>query len=181
MTPDRLRNIATYYCRRYLTSEAKLRNYLETRLYREMEGRDEREAMAQHIPEIAANLVRIGLVNDAEVASAKLRSALRAGYAKSAAVNNAARAARVDRKAVEAELPRALEDIVPEIVEEASDAGEEAVMLAGLALRRARRGPFRTVGGDDEALQRRDTNWLRRRGFRYDDIQKAMRLDGDEA
>ncbi len=180
MTPDRLRNIATYYCQRYVTSEAKLRNYLKTRLYREMEGRDEREAMAQHIPEITAGLVRTGLVNDAEAATARLRAALRAGYAKSAAVNTAARTARVDRKAVEAALPRALEDTVPEIMEEASDEGEEAVMLAGMALRRARRGPFRTGRGDDEAMQRRDVNWLRRRGFRYDDIRKAMDIDGDD-
>lgn len=178
MTPDRLRNIATYYCQRYLTSEAKLRNYLEKRLFREVEATEDRERLAQHIPEITAHLARIGLVDDREAGAAKLRAALRAGYAKSAAIDTAARSSRVDREAVEQELPRALAETVPEITDAAFDPAEEAAVLAELALRRARRGPFRT-GRADETTRRRDVNWLRRRGFRYDDIRKAMRIDGD--
>ena len=178
MTPDRLRNIATYYCQRYLTSEAKLRHYLENRLFREVAEAEDRETLAQHIPAIAADLARIGLVNDREAGAARLRAALRAGYAKSAAIDTAARSSRVDREAVEQELPRALAETVPEIVDEAFDPAEEAAVLAGLALRRARRGPHRT-GRADDTTQRRDVNWLRRRGFGYDDIRKAMRMDGD--
>ncbi len=178
MTPDRLRNIATWYCQRYLTSEAKLRNYLENRLFREVNETEDRDLLAQEIPAITTRLARIGLVNDREAGASRLRAALRAGYAKSAAIDKAAHASRVDRQAVEQELPRALADTIPEIVDEAFDPAEEAAVLAGLALKRARRGPYRT-GRADDTTERRDVNWLRRRGFRYDDIRKAMQIDGD--
>lgn len=176
MTPKRLRNIATYYCGRYLVSEAKLRNYLETRLAREVESAEDREILSPHIPEIAAALARIGLVDDREAAASRLRTALRAGYAKSAAVDVAVRKSRVDREVVTRELPRALVETIPGIIDNEGDPGEEAAVLAEHALRRTRRGPYRT-GGGDEITERRDVNWLRRRGFRYDDIRKAMRPD----
>ncbi len=176
MTAKRLRNIAVYYSGRYLVSEAKLQGYLEIRLAREVEAAEERDLLAEHIPGITASLARIGLVDDRQAAASRLRTALRAGYAKSTAVNVAARASRVDREVVTRELPRALEETVPEAADLTDDPGEEGVVLAEHALRRARRGPYRT-GGRDETRQTRDVNWLRRRGFRYDEIRKAMRLD----
>jgi SOS response regulatory protein OraA/RecX len=79
MTETRLRNIAVYYCQRYLVSEEKLRNYLETRLYREIPDAEERAAMAEHVPDIARRMAEAGLVNDQEAASSRLRAALRSG------------------------------------------------------------------------------------------------------
>jgi SOS response regulatory protein OraA/RecX len=179
MTPERLRNIAVYYCQRYLVSEAKLRDYLSTRLYREIQDAEERAAMAEHIPEIAARLAEAGLVNDREAASSKLRSALRAGYATGAAINNAARSSHVDKQTVEAQLATALTEALPEMEDEDLDPVEEGTMMAGLALKRARRGPYRTNGGD-EKTEKRDINWLLRRGFRFDDIRKAMNVEIDD-
>lgn len=183
MTPERLRNIAVYYCQRYLVSEAKLRDYLGTRLYREMRDADERAAMAEHIPDIAARLASAGLVNDREAASSKLRSALRVGYATGAAVNNAARSSHVDRQTVEDQLSTALTEALPELDDgtpfEDRDPLEDSAKLASLALKRARRGPYRT-GGGDEKTEKRDINWLLRRGFRFDDIRAAMKVDIDE-
>ena len=179
MTPERLRNIAVYYCQRYLVSEAKLRDYLSTRLYREIQDAEERAAMAEHIPEIAARLAEAGLVNDREAASSKLRSALRAGYATGAAINNAARSSHVDKQTVEAQLATALTEALPEMEDEDLDPVEEGTMMAGLALKRARRGPYRTNGGD-EKTEKRDVNWLLRRGFRFDDIRKAMNVEIDD-
>ncbi len=179
MTEQRLRNIAVYYCQRYLVSEAKLRDYLGTRLYREVEDAEERAAMADHIPAIAARLAEAGLVDDREAASSKLRSALRAGYSTSAAVNNAARSSHVDRQIVEAQLASALGEALPEMDDEDRDPAEEGARMAGLALKRARRGPFRSGGGDEKTTTR-DINWLLRRGFRFDDIRKAMQVDLDD-
>ena len=179
MTERRLRNIAVYYCQRYLVSEAKLRDYLSTRLYREMQDAEERVAMAEHIPEIAARLAEAGLVNDREAASSKLRSALRAGYATGAAINNAARSSHVDKQTVEAQLASALTEALPEMEDEDRDPAEDGAKMARLALKRARRGPFRGNQGD-EKTNTRDINWLLRRGFRFDDIRKAMNVDLDD-
>jgi SOS response regulatory protein OraA/RecX len=178
MTAQRLRNIAVYYCQRFLVSEGKLRDYLSTRLYREMQDVEERAAMAEHIPEIAARMAEAGLVNDREAASSKLRSALRAGYATSAAINNAARSSHVDKQTVEAQLATALTEALPEMEDEDRDSAEEGTMMAVLALKRAHRGPYRTNVGD-EKTEKRDINWLLRRGFRFDDIRKAMNVDID--
>ena len=63
--------------------------------------------------------------------------------------------------------------------DEDRDPAEEGTMMAGLALKRSRRGPYRTNGGD-EKTEKRDINWLLRRGFRFDDIRKAMNVDIDD-
>jgi SOS response regulatory protein OraA/RecX len=179
MTPERLRNIALYYCQRYVASETKLGEYLTGRIYRDVPSAEDREPLMQEIPGIVQSMVRTGLVNDREAASAKLRGALRAGYSANAAVRRASLTARVDQETVGRELEDAARNAVPEIDFDTLDEGEQAAALAESALRRARRGPFR-LGPPDPALQRRDIAWLQRRGFRFDDIRKAMRIDGIE-
>jgi SOS response regulatory protein OraA/RecX len=179
MTAKRLRNIAIYYCQRYVTSTAKLKDHLGNRLFREVETPEEREALACHIPEIVADMVGMGLVDDGEAAAAKLRGALRAGYAKSTAVGIAARKLMMERNIVTQELPAAFEDAVPDIDGEELDEGEEAAALARLALRRARRGPFRPRGAN-ETTRRRDIAWLQRRGYRYDAIRQVIDVDEDD-
>ncbi|CAN0593037.1 unnamed protein product [Laminaria digitata] len=47
---------------------------------------------------------------------------------------------------------------------------------AALALKRARRGPYRTRPQDDKS-RRRDAGWLQRRGFRMDAIRHALDID----
>jgi SOS response regulatory protein OraA/RecX len=178
MTPARLRNIAIYYCQRYVVSSGKLADYLKRRLRREMEDAAACAEMEGEIPEIVAACARSGLVDDEEAVSARLRGALRAGYAKGAALNLASRAAMVDRDMAAGALDRAVSDVEPEIAEAGLEPAEERAALAEAALRRARRGPYRT-GRMDEKTEKRDIDWLRRRGFRFDDIRRAMRLDGD--
>lgn len=176
MTPSRLRNIALYYCQRFLVSEARLAEYLGRRLYREVPSAEDREEFTLLIPTITAEFSKSGLVNDREAAASKLRRALRSGYAKGAAINNAARGARVDRDMVEQELAEAITQAVPEIDDEEIDPAEQGAILADLALKRARRGKYRRHA-PDETTQRRDTNWLLRRGFRFDDIKKAFAIE----
>ncbi len=178
MSEKRLRNIAVYYCQRYLVSGGKLSDHLNRRLYREVADAEERAGFAECIPGIVADLTATGLVNDKEAASARLRSALRSGYASGAAVTVAARGAVVDREVVEKELEIALTEALPELEVDADDleSSETALDQAALALRRARRGPWRSRP-QDEKSRRRDAGWLQRRGFRMDAIRHALDID----
>lgn len=178
MSEKRLRNIAVYYCQRYLVSGGKLSDHLNRRLYREVPDSEERAGFAAQIPKIVAELAEIGLVNDKEAASARLRSALRSGYASGAAVTVAARGALVDRELVENELEIALSEALPELETDADemDSAETAKEQAALALKRARRGPYRSRP-QDEKSRRRDAGWLQRRGFRMDAIRHALDID----
>ena len=176
MTEKRLRNIATWYCQRYLVSSGKLADHLEKRLFREVKDAGERETFIALIPAIVADMDRIGLVNDREAASARLRTALRSGYAPDAAVFVASRGAMVERDAVEAELAVALTEALPELGTADQEPAEFAVEQASLALRRARRGPWRSAP-QDEKTRRRDAGWLQRRGFRPDAIRAALDID----
>ncbi len=176
MTAERLRNIAVWYCQRYLVSSAKLAGYLEKRLWREVPDPSTRTALASEIPIIIANLSEIGLVNDREAASARLRSALRSGYASDAAVTVAAHGAIVDHDTVRDALEVALREALPEIKTEDADAAELALQQASSALKRARRGPWRG-GVQDDTTRRRDAGWLQRRGFRLDTIKAALDID----
>jgi SOS response regulatory protein OraA/RecX len=178
MSEKRLRNIAVYYCQRYLVSGGKLTAHLNKRLYREVADSEEREGFAAFIPTIVADLTEKGLVNDREAASARLRSALRSGYASGAAVTVAARGAVVDREVVEQELEIALTEALPELDVDPDEieATETTMEQAALALKRARRGPYRSRPQDDKS-RRRDAGWLQRRGFRLDAIKHALDID----
>mgnify|MGYP003627831162 FL=1 len=176
MSEKRLRNIAVYYCQRYLVSGGKLTDHLNKRLYREVADSEERAAFAEMIPKIVAELSGIGLVNDREAASARLRTALRSGYASGTAVTVAARGAVVDRELVEHELEIALTEALPELEGVDREGPEAAMEQAALALKRARRGPYRTRP-QDEKSRRRDAGWLQRRGFRMDAIRHALDID----
>lgn len=176
MTEKRLRNIAVYYCQRYLVSSGKLTAHLNRRLYREVADSEERAAFAEMIPKIVEDLSGTGLVNDKEAASARLRTALRSGYASGTAVTVAARGAVVDRDLVEHELEIALTEALPELDGVDQEAPEAAMEQAALALKRARRGPYHTRP-QDEKSRRRDAGWLQRRGFRMDAIRHALDID----
>ena len=176
MSEKRLRNIAVYYCQRYLVSGGKLSKHLNNRLYREVADSEEREGFAAFIPGIVTELTASGLVNDKEAASARLRTALRSGYASGTAVTVAARGAVVDRDLVEHELEIALTEALPELDGVDQEAPEAAMEQAALALKRARRGPYRTRP-QDEKSRRRDAGWLQRRGFRMDAIRHALDID----
>ncbi|MGB0632030.1 MAG: hypothetical protein ACPGRZ_15180 [Alphaproteobacteria bacterium] len=176
MSEKRLRNIAVWYCERYLVSSGKLTDHLNKRLYRDVRDEEERAQFAGLIPGIVSNLAELGYVNDREAASARLRSALRSGYATNAAVTVAARGAMVDRETVETELESALTQALPELDDVDTESSESAADQAILALKRARRGPFRS-SGQDEKSRRRDAGWLQRRGFRLDAIKSALDID----
>ncbi|MEE2998199.1 MAG: hypothetical protein VX700_13750 [Pseudomonadota bacterium] len=176
MSEKRLRNIAIWYCERYLVSVAKLTDYLNKRLYRDIRDADERAHFTDLISGIVSDLSVLGYVNDREAASARLRAALRSGYAKEAAMSLAARSAMVERKTVETELGNALTQVLPELKDVDTDSSEGVVEQAIIALKRARRGPFR-LSGQDIKSRRRDAAWLQRRGFRMNAIRTSLDID----
>lgn len=173
MTDERLQNIAVWYCGRFLVSEAKLASYLEQRLRREVADETERDAFRDGIPDLVAKLKRAGYVNDEEAGAAKLRGALRAGYAPKAAARRAALSAQVGDDVIDAAMPDALEQALPDLATEEGDEAPDGADMAHAALKRARRGPYRR-GGLDEKTRTRDAGWLQRRGFSHDDIRRAL-------
>tara|TARA_R110000787_G_scaffold62806_1_gene141794 strand:+ start:170 stop:769 length:600 start_codon:yes stop_codon:yes gene_type:complete len=176
MSEKRLRNIAVWYCQRYLVSSGKLADRLERRLWRDVADAEERAALSAHIPAIVGDLARMGLVNDREAASARLRTALRSGYESGAAVTVASRGAMVGRDVVEAELAVAMTEALPELDTGDREPAEQELEQAVLSLKRARRGPWRSSGQDDRS-RRRDAGWLQRRGFRLDAVRRALDID----
>ncbi len=176
MSEKRLRNIAIWYCERYLVSSEKLAHYLKKRLYRDVRDDEERARFSELIPSIVTDLVALGHADDREAASARLRSALRSGYAKETAVAIAASSAMVEREIVESELDNALIQALPELENIGLVETESATSQAILALKRAQRGPFRLSDQNDKS-RRRDVAWLQRRGFRMYAIKMALDID----
>ena len=176
MSLNRLQNIALYYCQRFLVSEAKLEDYLKGRLFREVRDPEEREKFLGEIPGLVKNLSKTGYVNDKEAASAKLRIALRSGYAVGAALRKASQSSMVPLKLVQQELKVALEEALPDIQNFDVESSEDLIVMALSALKHAGRGPFRK-GQIDQKTERRDIAWLQRRGYHFDDILKAMQLE----
>ena len=74
MSEKRLRNIAVWYCERYLVSSGKLTDHLNKRLYRDVRDEEERAEFSAMIPGIVSSLAELGYVNDREAASARLRT-----------------------------------------------------------------------------------------------------------
>jgi SOS response regulatory protein OraA/RecX len=175
MTEKRLQNIALYYCQRYVISQAKLVDYLKKRVYREVKASDARQEFFDLIPELAMKMADFGYVNDREAASAKLRLALRSGYAATRAVYKASRSSMVKDDEVKQELESAVEDALPGIAIDDIEAPESVLAMASAALERSKRGGFRT-GRMDETTARRDIAWLQRRGYSFEVIKKAMGL-----
>ncbi|MEC7488528.1 MAG: RecX family transcriptional regulator [Pseudomonadota bacterium] len=176
MSEKRLRNIAIWYSDRYLVSSAKLTNHLDRRLLRDVKDSEERAGYTKLIPEIVAELVALGFVNDREAASARLRAVLRSGYASEAAVRMTSRETMVDPTIVAAELKGALTQTLPQLVNNDTTSDDRAKEQAVLALKRSRRGPFRSQPQDIKS-HRRDAGWLQRRGFSLNAARYALGVD----
>jgi len=176
MSEKRLRNIAQWYCQRYVVSTEKLKDHLEKRLTREVSDPEELAQFQKSVSGIVSEFTTSGLVSDREAASARLRAALRSGYASNAAVYTASRAAMVDLSIVEGELQSALQETMPGLHENDGDDRENMKNQAIFALKRANRGPYRTRPDSDQ-FARRDAGWLQRRGFSLDVIQSVLETE----
>ena len=176
MSLNRLENIALYYCQRFLVSEAKLEDYLKGRLFREVHDFEKRGKLLSEIPGLVKKLSKSGYVNDKEAASAKLRTALKSGYAVGSALRKASQSSMVPLNLVQKELKNALEEALPDIQSFDVESSQNSVAMALSALEQAGRGPFRK-GHINQKTERRDIAWLQRRGYHFDEILKVMQLE----
>ena len=176
MSLNRLENIALYYCQRFLVSEAKLEDYLKGRIFREVRDSEKRDKLLWEVPGLVKKLSKSGYVNDREAASAKLRTALKSGYAVGSALRKASQSSMVPLNLVQKELKNALEEALPDIQSFDVESSQNSVAMALSALEQAGRGPFRK-GHNNQKTERRDIAWLQRRGYHFDEILQVMQLE----
>jgi regulatory protein len=161
VAPDRaaLREAALRHLARFSASEAGVVRVLDRRIDRwaRATGSDARAARAL-AREVAAELARIGAIDDAAYASARTRRLTRAGKSRRAI------AADLAARGVQAGLP-----------DEASE------FIAALILTRRRAiGPFRKAAADP-AQRMKEAAILARAGFSAETAQAALRLTREEA
>ena len=170
--------MAINYCQHYLVSQEKLAEYLSRKVHLGTANDVERGELLDKVPSLVSQMTRLGFVNDKEAASAKLRSTLRSGYAPSVASGLAAVKAKVDINVLNGMLAETLTESFPDL-EGSWERSKKDEFLARAALGRSRRGPFRGAKRTQKTDQR-DMAWLQRRGYRYEEICRAMKLDPDD-
>ena len=159
-------------------SEEKLAEYLTRKVHLGTANDVERAELLNKVPSLVSQMTRLGFVNDKEAASAKLRSILRSGYAPSVASSLAAVKAKVDINVLNDMLAETLSESFPDL-QDSWEGSKKEEFLARAALSRSRRGPFRGANRTQKTDQR-DIAWLQRRGYRYEEIFRAMKLEPDD-
>lgn len=160
ITPQRLKNIALYYLKRFESSVANLRSVLQRRVndcaYQNKEF-DRGEAY-QWIEDILADFQRYGYLNDSRYAEIKIKDYMSAGksvrYIKG----------KMREKGIDEEILSAL------LEDQEYDEFEAALKLA----KKKHIGPFRK---DEEARfenRQKDMGTLVRAGFSYDVVQRVV-------
>lgn len=168
ITPSYLENAALHYLERFASSSANLRRVLLRKVDRSVaHWGGER---ADHVGQVDAaieKLSRLGYLDDAAYAEAKVRALHRAG--KGSRTIRATLAA----KGVGGELTAAALDQLAEDVPEPDLAA--AIRLA----KKRRLGPFRRDGRDD--MRNKDLAALARAGFGFDICRRVIEADSAEA
>lgn len=160
ITPQRLKNIALYYLKRFESSVANLRSVLQRRVndYAYQNKEFDRGEAYQWIEDILADFQRYGYLNDSRYAEIKIKDYMSAGksvrYIKG----------KMREKGIDEEILSAL------LEDQEYDEFEAALKLA----KKKHIGPFRT---DEEARfenRQKDMGMLVRAGFSYDVVQRVV-------
>ncbi len=160
ITPQRLKNIALYYLKRFESSVANLRSVLQRRVndYAYQNKEFDRGEAYQWIEDILADFQRYGYLNDRRYAEIKIKDYMSAGksvrYIKG----------KMREKGIDEEILSAL------LEDQEYDEFEAALKLA----KKKHIGPFRT---DEEARfenRQKDMGTLVRAGFSYDVVQRVV-------
>lgn len=160
ITPQRLKNIALYYLKRFESSVANLRSVLQRRVndYAYQNKEFDRGEAYQWIEDILADFQRYGYLNDSRYAEVKVKDYMSAGksvrYIKG----------KMREKGIDEEILSAL------LEDQEYDEFEAALKLA----KKKHIGPFRT---DEEARfenRQKDMGTLVRAGFSYDVVQRVV-------
>lgn len=160
ITPQRLKNIALYYLKRFESSVANLRSVLQRRVndYAYQNKEFDRGEAYQWIEDILADFQRYGYLNDSRYAEVKIKDYMSAGksvrYIKG----------KMREKGIDEEILSAL------LEDQEYDEFEAALKLA----KKKHIGPFRK---DEEARfenRQKDMGTLVRAGFSYDVVQRVV-------
>lgn len=160
ITPQRLKNIALYYLKRFESSVANLRSVLQRRVndYAYQNKEFDRGEAYQWIEDILADFQRYGYLNDSRYAEIKIKDYMSAGksvrYIKG----------KMREKGIDEEILSAL------LEDQEYDEFEAALKLA----KKKHIGPFRK---DEEARfenWQKDMGTLVRAGFSYDVVQRVV-------
>jgi len=160
ITPQRLKNIALYYLKRFESSVANLRSVLQRRVndYAYQNKEFDRGEAYQWIEDILADFQRYGYLNDSRYAEIKIKDYMSAGksvrYIKG----------KMREKGIDEEILSAL------LEDQEYDEFEAAIKLA----KKKHIGPFRT---DEEARfenRQKDMGTLVRAGFSYDVVRRVV-------
>lgn len=160
ITPQRLKNIALYYLKRFESSVANLRSVLQRRVndYAYQNKEFDRGEAYQWIEDILADFQRYGYLNDSRYAEIKIKDYMSAGksvrYIKG----------KMREKGIDEEILSAL------LEDQEYDEFEAALKLA----KKKHIGPFRK---DKEARfenRQKDMGTLVRAGFSYDVVQRVV-------
>lgn len=160
ITPQRLKNIALYYLKRFESSVANLRSVLQRRVndYAYQNKEFDRGEAYQWIEDILADFQRYGYLNDSRYAEVKVKDYMSAGksvrYIKG----------KMREKGIDEEILSAL------LEDQEYDEFEAALKLA----KKKHIGPFRK---DEEARfenRQKDMGTLVRAGFSYDVVQRVV-------
>jgi len=160
-----LRASALHYLEHYATSTAHLRRLLARKVSRSAaaHGTDETEGL-RAVDALIADLLRLGLLDDAAYAQARARSLHRRGQSL-----RAIRAALAQRGVAPADIEKALTTL--------EEQAAEPDLAAALAYARRRRiGPYRSgkaAAAEPEARER-DLAALGRRGFSYEIARRVV-------
>lgn len=164
ITPQRLRNIALYYLKRYETSTANLRQVLRKRVndYAFYNKEFDKQEAYAWIEDIVADFLRYGYVNDERFAEIKIRDYKQMGksvrYIK----------AKLKEKGLS-------DDLVEQLLETQDyDELEAALKFA----RKKRIGRFRATDKQAEYKQK-DMAALARAGFSYDVVCEVCQMHED--
>ena len=165
ITPQRLKNIALYYLKRFETSEYNLRSVLKRRIddYAYWNKEFDKKEAYHWLDDLMNDFVRLGYVNDERYAEIKIRAYLSAGKSPRYILN------KLKEKGIDEDLACKL------LNQQEYDPFESALKLA----KKKKIGPY----CEDEKLRKerrnKDMGILIRAGFDYDVVIKVLEYEDE--
>lgn len=175
-TPQSLSNAALHYLGRYAASESSLRQVLRNRLRRAVlqhpdfaEDRERMAALGQAIEQLIEKYKKLGVLNDAALAEAKVKSLRREGRSRRAIFQKLGMKG-ISGELVKSALEKNAEELSPEEAEEKA---------ARTFARRRKMGPFRKILADRD-VRRKDLAAMARAGFSLDVARRVLDAERTE-
>ncbi len=166
ITPQRLKNIALYYLKRFETSEYNLRSVLKRRIddYAYWNKEFDKKEAYRWLDDLVKDFVRLGYVNDERFAEIRIRGYLAQGKSPRYILN------KLKEKGIDEDLANKL------LNEQEYDDFESALKLA----KKKKIGPYCMDKNLRKERRNKDMGVLIRAGFDYDVVLKVLEFDEEE-